>query len=173
MIASRLFFLAALALAGCNRGAPQQQPVAAAEPAATNVSNTVVAAPPPSACAQSPRLAMSASAFGKSSDLAQLQANFDEGYAEACKAGWFSKKPLVDPRADHRDTLLVANAPEANIASIYFDAAKRDMLLEGPFVDDAGAAHVPSPDELREAIYCHAVGATPKEQEESGRCLPD
>jgi hypothetical protein len=170
---SRFVLLAIVALAACNRPTPQQPPLAAAEPAAENVSNTVIAAPPPSACAQPPRLAMSGSSFGKSSDLAKFQANFEESYAEACKAGWFSKKPLIDHRAAHSGTLFVANAPEANIASIYLDTAKQDMLLEGPFVDEAGAAHVPSPDELREAIYCHAVGATPNEQEESGRCLPD
>ena len=177
--ASRLVLLAGLTLAGCDRAAPQQQSVATAEPAAANSSNAVVAAVLPSACAQSPRLAMSGSSFGKSSDLSKFQANFERAYAEGCKAGWLAKKPLVDPRAAHRDTLFVANAPEANIVSIYFNtsedvpAAKRDMMLEGPFVDDAGAARVPSSAELREAIYCYAVGASPKEQEESGRCLPD
>ena len=176
--AARLVFLGALILTACDRAPPQQQP--AAEPAAANTSNIIIAAPAPSACAQPPRLAASdATTSLKSADLAKLQENFEKAYAESCKAGWLAKKPLIDPRAAHRDTLFVANAPEANIASIYFNAsddipaAKRDMMLEGPFVDDAGAARVPSPDELREAIYCYAVGATPKEQEESGRCLPD
>ena len=47
------------------------------------------------------------------------------------------------------------------------------MLLEYPFVTDFGKANVPSAADLHEAIYCAVKGATAKEEEESGRCLPD
>jgi len=70
--------------------------------------------------------------------------------------------------------LFLRNAPDANVASIYRDPDARSRLtLEYPFVTADGVAHVPTADDLAEAIYCHVRGATPQEQEESGRCLPD
>jgi len=77
------------------------------------------------------------------------------------------------------ERLYLRNAPHANVAQIarYPDgrvrAYSRRLSLEYPFVTEDGAAHAPSADELTEAIYCHVRGATPQEQEASGRCLPD
>lgn len=101
----------------------------------------------------------------------RLSQNFAKAYAEACAAGWFSKKPLIDPRAERKDMLFLANAPEANVASIYFNDVA--MVMEGPFVDSAEHVQIPGPDAIKEAIYCYAVGATEDEQVESGRCLVD
>jgi hypothetical protein len=74
--------------------------------------------------------------------------------------------------------LFLRNAPNANVAQIYRLADARipsppRRVLEFPFVTEDRVAHVPTADELTEAIYCHVRGATPQEQEESGRCLPD
>ena len=74
---------------------------------------------------------------------------------------------------------MLANAPEANVASIHLDtrgdvpADAHHTLLEYPFVDKGKNARIPSVDELREAIHCRTVGATEAEEESSGRCLPD
>jgi hypothetical protein len=47
------------------------------------------------------------------------------------------------------------------------------MVLEYPFLTTDGKTQVPTSNELEEAIYCAVVGATPEEQESSGRCLVD
>ena len=70
-----------------------------------------------------------------------------------------------------RVTPFIANAPQANIASIYFNDGA--TWFEGPFFVEGQHVQVPGPDAIKEAIYCHAVGATPEEQEQTGRCLPD
>jgi hypothetical protein len=179
----RLIALPLLALAACN--GEQQQ---ASEPTSeTGAPATVAAAgettkPALAGCAPV-KLALSPARFAESRAAfadgqlgwTKLSANFVTAYAAACEAGWLAKKPLVDPRASNQDTLFVANAPQANVAAIYFDADKpaKEMVIEGPFVDGAGHVQVPGPGAIKEAIYCYSVGASPKEQEESGRCLVD
>ena len=107
----------------------------------------------------------------KSPAFIQASANFAKAYAKACAEGLLKKKPLIDAKAKDKAHLILHNAPEANIASIYLSGGR--MLLEYPFVLDFGKAQVPSADDLHEAIYCSVHGASAKEQEESGRCLPD
>ena len=89
--------------------------------------------------------------------------NFAKAYAKACSEGLIKGGAL--PRQ-----LFLHNAPDANVASIY--RTGKVMVLEYPFVS-GGKANVPSADELHEAIFCAVHGASAKEQEESGRCLPD
>jgi len=98
-----------------------------------------------------------------SGGLAKTTANFDKAYAKACKEGLFKAKPLIAAKSGK---LFLVNAPDANVASIY-DAEKR-TVLEYHF--DSGA---PTAEDLHEAIYCAVHGASAKEQEDSGRCLPD
>jgi hypothetical protein len=106
--------------------------------------------------------------FANNSDgFRRTSANFAKAYAKACTEGLMKSKPLVSAKERR---LYLANAPSANVASIY--ASKGRTLLEYPFVA-GGKANVPSTDELHEAIYCAVHGASTKEQEESGRCLPD
>ena len=70
--------------------------------------------------------------------------------------------------------LFLINAPEANVASIYLsDVDGSRMVLEYPFLTTDGKSQVPTAGELEEAIYCAVRGATPEEQEASGRCLVD
>jgi hypothetical protein len=107
----------------------------------------------------------------KSPAFTQTSANFAKAYAKACAAGLLKKKPLIEAKAKDRTHLILLNAPEANIPSIYLHEGR--MLLEYPFVTDSGKANVPSADDLQEAIFCTVHGASAKEQEESGRCLPD
>ena len=107
----------------------------------------------------------------KSAAFVQTSANFAKAYAKACAEGMLKKERLIDAKAKDKTHLILLNAPEANIASIYLNGGR--MLLEYPFVTDFGKASVPSADDLHEAIYCAVHGASEKEQEESGRCLPD
>jgi hypothetical protein len=106
------------------------------------------------------------SAFGAKS-VQRTSANFAKAYAKACAEGLLGNKPLVTVKGNR---LFLWNAPDANVASIYSSNGR--MLLEYPFWS-GGKADVPSADDLHEAIYCAVHGASPKEQEESGRCLPD
>ena len=107
----------------------------------------------------------------KSPAFVQASANFAKAYAKGCAEGLLKKKPLIDAKAKDKAHLILLNAPEANIASIYLSGGR--MVLEYPFVLDFGKANVPSAADLHEAIYCSVHGASEKEQEESGRCLPD
>jgi hypothetical protein len=107
----------------------------------------------------------------KSPAFVQTSANFAKAYAKACAEGLLRKSPLIDAKAKDKAHLILLNAPEANIASIYLNKGR--MLLEYPFVTDFGKANVPSANDLHEAIFCAVHGASEKEQEESGRCLPD
>lgn len=178
----RIFSLAVvsvLALGACK--AEQPAPLAS-ESAASPVPAASAAAVPQAACAPvkldlSPaRFAQGRANFAEGRlGRTRLSDNFAKAYDAACAAGWFAKKPLIDPRAAKKDTLFVANAPQSNVASIYFDAdgSAREMVIEGPFVDGEGHVQVPGVKAIQEAIYCYAVGATEKEQEESGRCLVD
>jgi hypothetical protein len=171
-----------VALAACQRGEPHA--VAAPMP---NPSPATQAAPLAAACPREPRLDYSEYEWADSTDVfaddtpafAALQSHFHQAYAQACEAGWLAQAPLVDPASAHPGALMLANAPEANVATIYLDAREdvpadaHDTLLEYPFVDAGKNARVPSVDELREAIHCRTVGATEAEGESSGRCLPD
>lgn len=175
--------IAALALAACKGGQPAPQENASASASATlaATSESASAAPSQSACAPAPRLLLAKLNFGANAakfadgtpEWTKLEANFTSAYQAACSSGWLAKKPLVDLRAKPKDSLTVANAPEANTVSLYFEEEGGSMVLEYPFVDSGNKVSVPDVDTLKEAIYCTAVGATEKEQEESGRCLVD
>jgi hypothetical protein len=101
-------------------------------------------------------------AFG-SPKLEQVKSNFAKAYEHACAKGLLKS---------NLPTIVLLNAPNANVASIYSDDRKR-RVLEYPFVTEDGQAHIPPVEELEETIYCAVHGASAKEQEESGRCLPD
>ena len=106
-----------------------------------------------------------ATAFSpKSKAFKSTSANFAKAYAKACVGG------LLKPR-DIPSHLVLHNGPEANVASIYRSGGR--TVLEYYFVTGDGRRHVPDVEELHEAIYCAVKGATPQEEEESGRCLPD
>ena len=97
-------------------------------------------------------------------NLTRVRATFAWAYSSACEKGWLKEKSLPP--------IVLLNAPNANIASIYRDEAGR-TVLEYPFVTGDGSNYYPSEEAIEEAIYCAVVGATEAEQEESGRCLPD
>jgi len=106
--------------------------------------------------------------------LDETRANFAAAYERACAKGILKDKPLINAKAADRSHLFLINAPDANIASIYLSEVDGNrMVLEYPFLTTDGKSQVPSADELEEAIYCAVVGATPEEQESSGRCLAD
>ena len=109
--------------------------------------------------------------FANNSDgFRKTSANFTAAYAKACKEGLL-KKPLIGAGARDIGRLFIHNAPDANIASIYI--ADGRAVLEYAYVPASGKQQIPTKDELHEAIYCAVVGASDKEREESGRCLPD
>jgi hypothetical protein len=167
-------------LPACTRQQPQA--ASSASPASPKR-----AAPAAATCAREPELGYSQTLWADSTGVfaedtpafAELRSRFHQAYAQACEAGWLAHSSLLDPTAAHPGVLMLANAPEANIASIHLDARDdvpadaHDMLLEYPFVDAAKQARVPAVDELREAIYCRVVGASEAEEESIGRCLPD
>jgi len=91
-------------------------------------------------------------------------ANFAKAYAKACADGLLESEKLPS-------RLMLRNAPEANVASIYPSEGR--TVLEFHFITPDGALHIPGVDDLHEAIFCSVRGATAQEEEESGRCLPD
>lgn len=104
----------------------------------------------------------------------QTSANFAAAYARACAKGILKDKGLVEPKAKGGFKITIINAPEANAASIYpADTQPNEAILEYFFLAGDGRTNVPTVAELEEAIYCAAHGATPEEQESSGRCLAD
>ena len=80
-------------------------------------------------------------------------------------------RPLIPVNGANAGKLFLINAPTANVASIYPGDGR--MVLEYQFVENDGKVSVPDAAELKEAIFCAVVGASDKEREESGRCLPD
>ena len=106
-------------------------------------------------------------------EKAKLNDNIQRAFHQACGEKLFGGKPLVDPESDKTSRLVVFNAPEANVVSIYFSQQSHGAwtILEAPF--GSPPHNIPSADDLHEAIYCTMKGATPQEGEESGRCLPD
>gem|GEM_PF-2140616 len=178
------FILAALLASGCGDVAPD------GKIAAGNQAEMVKAAPAPaprpstapsSDCAPLPTLALS-DEFGESARLfspdsspfRQTKTAFEAAYRQACASGILGKTPLIAPDVARPGALLLKNAPDANIASIYREeGGDRPMVLEYPFVTRDGGVQVPTSEELGEAIYCSVRGGSDQEQEESGRCLPD
>jgi hypothetical protein len=160
-----LFLFAGLALAACEQGG---QPEGNALP-------TVNAVEPVAAEKCAPlTLAMADNAQLASALMDETKANFATAFKRACGKGLLTEKPLIDPKATDQGKLFLINAPEANVASIYLSGVDGSrMVLEYPFLTTDGKTQVPSADELEEAIYCAVVGATPEEQESTGRCLVD
>lgn len=148
--------------------------VAAAPPMA------VAASLPAARCAVQPQLTLDTASFGKSVEQfaanapkrKQLDAGFATAFGAACKAGWLKRAKLLNRNAGSPPVIQITNAPDANVAALYEDDGKR-LVLEYPFADLQGGTDIPDAATLKEAIYCYAVGATPKEQEQSGRCLVD
>lgn len=160
---------AALLLAACGQQASEAAPEGEATP---------IASADPADCArvtldiQPARFAEGRENFAVGTEArTRLDENFSVALAQACAEGLLDRQPLVDPRSTEKNVLFIANAPQANVASIYFD--KDATFFEGPFFVDGRHVQVPGPAAIKEAIYCHAVGATPQEQDTTGRCLPD
>jgi len=136
------------------------------------------------ACAPAPDLVLSQDfadprdEYGEDSlTFRQLAANFAAAYRKACAEGLLAQAPLVPADVPHPGTLFLVGAPQSNVASIYREGEVQDrpgdMALEYAFITPDGQFQVPGEDELHEAIYCAAHGASEAEQEASGRCLPD
>lgn len=156
---------ATLLLAACNDAPSDTEPapIASADPA--DCAKVTLDVPPERFAEGRENFAVGTAA------RTRLDQNFTVALAQACAEGMLAKQPLVDPRSKEKNVLFIANAPQANQASIYFkDGA---TWFEGPFFADGRHVQVPGPSAIKEAIFCHAVGATPEEQEASGRCLPD
>ena len=160
-----LIFLAGIALAACGQGGESEgNSLATANAVGQSEAEE---------CAL-PSLAMADSTQLDSSLMDETRANFAAAYKGACDMALLTGKPLIDPKAADQDKLFLINAPEANVASIYLSEVDgRRMVLEYPFLTTDGKTQVPSAAELEEAIYCAVRGATPQEQEATGRCLVD
>jgi hypothetical protein len=103
--------------------------------------------------------------------------NFRAAFDRSCREGLFKSRKLVVPGPDQETALMLRNAPDANVASIYEDEPDASdaghTILEYAFVNGSGAVAIPTADELAEAMFCHVQGPSPEEQTQSGRCLPD
>lgn len=160
-----LIILAAIALASCGQGG---------KPEGNSLSEANAGASTATEKCDPPSLAMADNAQLESALMNETGANFATAFKIACDKGLLDGRPLIDPQATDQKQLFLVNAPEANVASIYLSRIDGNkMVLEYPFLTTDGKAQVPSTEELEEAIYCAAVGATPQEQESSGRCLVD
>ena len=98
--------------------------------------------------------------------MRKTSANFAQAYARACAEGLLKAKPLTPS-----GRLVLVNAPDANMGSIYPSGGR--TMFEYWFLTHDGRTHLPSAGQIHEAIYCATIGASAKEQEDSGRCLPD
>jgi hypothetical protein len=159
---------------GNNIASQSTAPQATSAPAPTPVKAA------PAACAPAPTLALAPDFTdprfaANSAPYRQTEEHFAAAYRAACASGVLRGHALIAPGAAHPGQLLIKNAPDANVASIYRDGDDRaaDMVLEYHFLASDGTVNVPGEEELGEAIYCAVRGATAQEEEESGRCLPD
>ena len=162
MIRDRLILIALLFVSACQQQPASEQPKA--DPNATLASD----------CA-APLLVLAGSDTKLSDDVvAKTKANFANAFGRSCVNGILESREFYDPRAGDLGRLFLLNAPDANIASIYVSKADGNrMVLEFPFLTADGQSHVPSTEQLEEAIYCKVIGSTPEVQEKTGRCLPD
>jgi hypothetical protein len=159
-----LQIIAVLALAACGQQAEQE---GNANAPAKMVEQAISECSPP-------ELLLADGSKLDSALMDETKANFAAAYGKACTKGVLKAGPLIDPNSAELDRLFLINAPEANVASIYMSEVDGSrMVLEYPFLTTDGKSRVPSADELEEAIYCAVVGATPEEQESSGRCQVD
>ena len=134
------------------------------------------------ACAPMPRLVIGerfpdpGRVFGPDSPgMRATRAEFEIAHARACRDGLLRRGRLLN---GSNNVLHLLNSPDANVASIFPISVGGNHGLNGtgleyPFVSHEGTLNVPNAEELHEAIYCRVVGATQREQEEEGRCLPD
>jgi hypothetical protein len=159
-----LLLIAALLLAGCERASHDGNSF----PAAGAVERAADQCAPPSlALADGDRSPASAL-------LDETSVNFAAAHQRACDKGLLKDKALIDPKSTNQGQLFLINAPDANVASVYLSEVDGNrMVLEYAFLTADGATQVPTADEIEEAIYCAVHGATPEEQERSGRCLVD
>ena len=160
-----LILLAGIALAACRQETKPGENAVMAGNVAEQATNQ---------CSP-PELAMADGAQPLASQLLEeTKANFGTAYRSTCDKDLMKDKPLMDPKASDQARIFLINAPEANVASIYLsDVDGSRVVLEYPFLTTDGKSQVPSAAELEEAIYCAVVGATPEEQESTGRCLVD
>ena len=178
-----------LALASCGRGgevARNAAPSASVAKADSPTPPTRPDPPAPPSCAPPPTLALSEDFADPRHVFApggaafrRLETNFAAAYRIACEHGVLRGRALIPPGAAEHDRLLLKNAPDTNVASVYLDgeegtpASRRHMVLEYPFLTADGATRAPSESDLGEAIFCAVQGASQQEAEASGRCLPD
>ena len=164
----------AISVAGCER-----QGAAVAKDEARPPAVAVAAAPacaPPPALALSPDFEDPGKIFAPGSQAFEsTKANFAAAYQKSCEKGLLRDVALIDTDASDRDHLFLFNAPEANVTGIYQSRHSSPpglMVLESFFLTEQGT-QIPSVEDIEEAIYCNVKGATPEEEEKSGRCLPD
>jgi len=102
--------------------------------------------------------------------------NLAAAFRSACGAGLVERGGPLGFGGESAVQFALKNAPEANVASVYAERLanrNREVVLEYPFITPDGSVNIPTAEEIEEAIFCAVRGASAKEQEESGRCLPD
>lgn len=169
-----LLLLAGFALGACgSEGRPDRNMVSIAAKPSSDTATTQC--DPPSALVATGDAKFRKAFAPGSTLLEQTRESITQAFARSCASGVHKREPVHKVGDFDSSKLALVNAPEANVASIMWRAENESarLVLEYPFLTSDGQAHVPSADELAESIYCAVVGATSKEQEETGRCLPD
>ena len=111
-----------------------------------------------------------------SANYKEIARSLEKAFLRSCEKTVLKPSNLQKFEEMDPTQLFLVNAPNANIASIYWRAklmGQTRLVLEYPFVTEDGSVNVPTGEEIEEAIYCAVKGATSEEQETSGRCLPD
>ncbi len=105
-----------------------------------------------------------------------VEDNVRAAFKSACKYGLLKGSTIPALQGVSTRRLFLENQPNANTARLKVgkrpDGSWR-LVLAYPYVAADRSIHVPGAAEIQEAIYCAVHGASAKEQEESGRCLPD
>ncbi len=131
MIRTIVFSASMLLIAACGQQASDAEAIASSEPTPIASANSADCAkvtldvPPERFAEGRENFAVGTTA------RTRLDENFTVALAQACAEGLLAKQPLVDPRSKQKNTLFIANAPEANVASIYFNEGA--TWIEGPF----------------------------------------
>lgn len=105
-----------------------------------------------------------------------IEDNVRAAFKSACKYGLLKGSTIARLNDVSARRLFLENQPNANVASLEADRRPDGswrLVLAYPYVAADRSTNVPTAAEIQEAIFCAVHGASAKEQEESGRCLPD
>ena len=105
-----------------------------------------------------------------------MEDNVRAAFKSACKSGLLKGSTIPALNGVSARRLFLENQPNANVTSLEADRQPDGswrLVLAYPYLAADRSMNVPTAAEIQEAIFCAVRGASKKEREESGRCLPD